>query len=428
MKIFTLLFFVSFSHSLTAQNTYFPPNSNNDWDTLDPANLGWCEDSIQVLYDYLEDINSKAFIVLKEGKIVLEKYFGSFTQDSVWYWASAGKTLRAFTVGIAQEDNLLNITDTTSDYLGQGWTSLTSTQEEKITIWHQLTMTTGLDDGVPDPNCTTSSCLQYESNPGNRWAYHNAPYTLLNDVVSNASGMTFNSYFTTKVKNPVGMDGLFITVGSNSVYFSKPRSMARFGLLMMNDGNWNGTPIMNDMNYFNDMITPSQNINPAYGYLWWLNGQSSFMIPDFQLSFSGNLLPNAPQDTYSALGKNGQITSISPSNDIVVVRMGNSSGNGLVDFNMADSIWYHLNKLECPNLEMDEIVDDHIVSPNPFNEYISLSNTSVIKKVSFYDFRGSLVKQVTDISDKIPTADLEKGVYSLSIETDFGIYRQKIIK
>lgn len=429
MQYFTLLtsFFV-LAFTANTQNTYFPPNSNNNWDTLDPINLGWCDDSIQVLYEHLEEMNSKAFIVLKDGKIVLEKYFGTFTQDSLWYWASAGKTLRAFAVGIAQEENLLNITDTTSEYLGQGWTSLTSSQEEKITIWHQLTMTTGLDDGVPDPDCTNSNCLTYLDEPGDRWAYHNGPYTLLNNVVENASGISFNNYFTTRIKTPTGMDGLFIPVGSNSVYFSKARSMARFGLLMLNNGNWDGTPLMNDLNYFNDMITPSQNLNPAYGYLWWLNGQSSYMIPGFQISVNANLLPNAPQDTYSALGKNGQIISISPSNSLVVIRMGNSAGNGLVDFSMTDNIWYHLNKLECTNLEVDELTDNYLVSPNPFNDYITLKNISTIKKVSFYDLKGALVKQVTELTKQIPTSDLEKGAYLLSIETESGIFRQKILK
>jgi len=51
-------------------------------------------------YRLVENFN----IEVKDGKIVLEKYFGTFTKDSLWYWASAGKTLTAFLVGKAQDE------------------------------------------------------------------------------------------------------------------------------------------------------------------------------------------------------------------------------------------------------------------------------------------------------------------------------------
>ena len=98
--IFILLLIPSVGKS---QSIYFPPLLGNTWDALSPASLGWCEPKIDSLLDYLEAKNSKAFILLKDGKIVIEKYFGTFTIDSVWYWASAGKTLTGFTVGIAQQ-------------------------------------------------------------------------------------------------------------------------------------------------------------------------------------------------------------------------------------------------------------------------------------------------------------------------------------
>jgi len=52
--------------------------------------------------------------------------------------------------------------------------------------------------------------------------------------------------------------------------------MARFGLLILNKGRWDQTPILTDTAYYRQMLTPSQNLNQAYGYLWWLNGQPSF--------------------------------------------------------------------------------------------------------------------------------------------------------
>ena len=164
--ISALLIVLSFGSK--AQSLYFPPLTGDEWETVAPSSLGWCDERIDSLYDLLEENNTKAFIVLKDGKIVLEKYFGTFVQDSAWYWASAGKSLTACLVGIAQQEGFLSIEDTTSSYLGEGWTACTSDQEEKITIRHQLTMTTGLDDQVPENYCTLDTCLIYKADAGTR--------------------------------------------------------------------------------------------------------------------------------------------------------------------------------------------------------------------------------------------------------------------
>src|SRR5688572_24365821 len=101
-----------FSLNAGSQPLYFPPVTGTTWDTISPASLGWCQDKIDTLLDYLGNRNTKAFILLKDGKIAVEQYYGTFTVDSLWYWASAGKSLTAFTVGIAQQEGHLSIQDT----------------------------------------------------------------------------------------------------------------------------------------------------------------------------------------------------------------------------------------------------------------------------------------------------------------------------
>ena len=160
MRPLLLLPLMLLAVSLPAQQLYYPPLFGNTWATTDPAELGWCTDQLPALYDFLEDSNSKAFIVLKDGRIVLERYFGTFTTDSVWYWASAGKSLTAFLAGIAYQEGLLDLDAPTSSYLGAGWTSCTPEQEEAITVRNQLTMTTGLND-TGDLDCTDAACLTY---------------------------------------------------------------------------------------------------------------------------------------------------------------------------------------------------------------------------------------------------------------------------
>ena len=119
MKKIIVILFVLLSVRLYAQNLYFPPNTGNTWDTLAPQSLGYCQASIDSLYNFLERNNTKAFILLKGGKIVLEKYFGLHTQNTPWQWASAGKTITSMMVGVAQQEGFLSINDTTSKYIGK---------------------------------------------------------------------------------------------------------------------------------------------------------------------------------------------------------------------------------------------------------------------------------------------------------------------
>jgi CubicO group peptidase (beta-lactamase class C family) len=325
--------------------SYFPPSSGM-WETIAPAALGWDNTELNDLYSYLEQKNTKAFIILKNGKIAVEKYFGGFSADSNWYWASAGKTMTAFLVGIAQQEGLLSINDKTSLYLGEGWTSLPSAKEDLITIRHQLTMTTGLDDDVPNNDCTVPACLVYKADAGSRWAYHNAPYTLLDKLVETASGTSFNNYFREKIRDRIGMNGLWLATGDNNVYYSTPRSMARFGLLLLNKGSWDNNPILSDTTYFNQQVNTSQNINPSYGYLTWLNGKSTHMRPTLQTVFNGAVVPNAPADMYAALGKNDQKIYVVPSQQLVIVRMGESAGNVQLAVSSFDNeLWARLSTL-----------------------------------------------------------------------------------
>jgi len=400
---------------IQAQSLYFPPITGNTWDTISPQALGYCQSRIDSLYAYLDANNTKAFILLKDGKIVLEKYFGSHTQTTPWQWASAGKTITAFMVGIAQQEGHLVISDTTSAYLGQGWTSCTTTQEEKITIRHQLTMTSGLDDNVADPFCTIDTCLIYKADAGTRWAYHNAPYTLLDGVIENATGQTLNAYTTQKLKNPTGMTGAFIPIGYNNVFYSNARSMARFGLLILNKGNWNGTPIMTDTTYFQQMVNTSQTLNKSYGYLWWLNGKESYMIPGPQLVIPGSLIPNAPLDMISAMGKDGQFLNVVPSQNLIWLRMGEDPTNFPVPYLLNQGIWDYVNALNCASGNEGQQNSNPVVTmyPNPMNDRVMLRSTEQIFKIEIYTIHGQLVKSFNTATKEIMLAvdDLPGGFY-----------------
>ncbi len=94
------------------------------------------------------------------------------------------------------------------------------------------------------------------------------------------------------------------------------------------------------------MTTISQNINNSYGYLWWLNGKSSFMLPTTQTVFDGAMIPNAPNDMIMGLGANDQKMYIIPSKNMVVVRLGNQAGDATYSLSSFDNVlWEKINQV-----------------------------------------------------------------------------------
>ena len=321
---------------------YFPPLNSDNWETKSISELDWNETELQPLLDYLENKNTKSFMVLHEGKIVIEAYFNGHSSTSPWYWASAGKTLTTAMTGIAENEGLLDINDKASDYLGTGWTSAPLEKENLITCKHLLSMSSGLDDSAGDG--VEPENLQYLADAGTRWAYHNV-YVKLQDIVATASGQDWSNYFDNKLKNKIGMSGAWIQTGDFSVYWSTTRSMARFGLLVYADGKWESEQIIPE-SFLNDAVNTSQNLNESYGYMWWLNGKSSYRLPQSQIQFPGELIPNAPDDMYAALGKNDQKIYVVPSKKLVVARMGDAADDqNFALSNFDNALWEKINAL-----------------------------------------------------------------------------------
>ena len=328
----------------TPEAMYFPPNNSTTWETKSLASLGWKETAVQPLKDYLSQKNSKSFMILVNGRIVMEEYFNGHSPTTLWYWASAGKTLTSTITGIAQQEGLININNKVSQYIGT-WTSETSAQENLITCKHLLTMSSGLDDSLGDD--VSAANLKYVANAGSRWAYHNV-YVKLQDVVASASGQTWSNYFNSRLRDKIGMgtDGFWYNnTDGTRVYWSTTRSMARFGLMALNKGKWNGQQIINEA-YLTEATNTSQNINLAYGYLWWLNGKSSYHLPQSQLQLNGSIIPDGPTDMFMALGKNDQKIYVIPSKNMVVIRMGDAADSvnmALSDFD--NVLWQKINAL-----------------------------------------------------------------------------------
>ncbi|MBO2011842.1 serine hydrolase [Hymenobacter negativus] len=395
---------------------YFPPVTGATWATTAPASLGWCQPQFDSLIAFAGRKGSKSLLLLKDGRMVVEHYYGTYTADSAWYWASAGKSLTATLVGLAQQDGLLSITDSTSKYLGR-WTNATRAQQRQLLIRHQLTMTTGLDDSPPAPcdnESTTPSCLLYLAPPASRWAYHTGAYRTLQDVLVQASGATnISSYTSQRLGARIGMSGLW----ANDVFYSKARSMARFGLFILARGSWNGTQIMTDTAYFRRMTTPSQTINRSYGYLWWINGQSSYRLPASQTNFPGSVIPAAPADMIAALGKNDQKVYVVPSLGLVVVRQGNSAGaSRLAASSFDNELWTKIMAVFCRPTATAAAADaaGFLAFPNPAAEVLTLRQPAkTAASVRLLDALGREVlrQPITGTETSVSVAAQSSGLY-----------------
>jgi CubicO group peptidase (beta-lactamase class C family) len=95
-------------------------------------------------------------------------------------------------------------------------------------------------------------------------------------------------------------------VGS-SYGWATTRDWAKFGLLYLHKGNWNGEQLFNE-SWAKYVATPTNTSNGVYGAHFWLN--------------AGGKFPDAPKDLYSASGYQGQKVFIIPSRDLVIVRLG----------------------------------------------------------------------------------------------------------
>lgn len=325
---------------------YFPPLSGDTWEKITLEDLGWNASAEQPLYDFLETNATDAFIILKDGRIVLEKYFGTFDASQNHSWNSTAKTLTSMTVGIAQQEGYLSIDNPSADYMGLGWSSLTAEQEQEITVKHHLTMTTGLDYTVPNNACTDQDCLLFKNTPGTYWYYHQAAYTLLDRIITGAVQQDFKDYFKLKIRDKIGMQGTWISTAYLNLYFSNARSMARFGLLNLNKGVWEDIAILDDDNYFTMATTTSQDLNKSYGYLYWLNGKGNYKVPSSEELFQGKLMPNAPDDLFAGLGAFDQKLHIVPSKGLVIVRMGDSANSDELGPTTFDNeLWEKINAL-----------------------------------------------------------------------------------
>lgn len=293
--------------------------------------------------DLMRDEHVSGLLVVKDEKVVLERYAMGLTPEGRWQSSSMVKSLTACLIGAAIHDGLIrSVDDRVPDYLPD----FAGSAYDDVTIRHLLTMSSGiewsentddLDSDVAENYIKVIAARQrgrireylrtrrLAVPPGTQYYYNTGDTFLLGLILSTVTGRTVSDYCAEKIWAPMGMeqDGFFILDGDDgdeivgSCCGAALRDYARWGLFMLRDGVVDGVRILPEgwVAESTSAIAPDFSFNfegirglktavtaahAGYGYLWWVNWDG----------------------TYEALGSYGQWIYVNPAEQVVVVILG----------------------------------------------------------------------------------------------------------
>ncbi|MCP3097990.1 beta-lactamase family protein [Myxococcus sp. K15C18031901] len=306
-------------HALSAGLVF--PQDDASWPTVDPATAGWDVAKLNAALDFAGSRQTRGLVILQDGRLLAERYWAA-TPNFMRDIASAQKSVVSVLVGIAVDKQLLTLDQSVTSLLGVGWSNTGPLLEARVTLRHLLTMTSGLD-----------TSLQYDAAPGTKWLYNNDAYHRLRLVLERRTGLDIDTLSRAWLFQPVGATHSQWSQRADTDSKGLPlwglemnaRDLARFGLLTLANGLWNGTRVA-PATWLAAATAPSQSLNPSYGRLFWLNGQQFALIPPLSARIDGPLIPSAPQDLFAALGKDDQKVYVSRALGLVVTRIGAQAG------------------------------------------------------------------------------------------------------
>jgi CubicO group peptidase (beta-lactamase class C family) len=301
-----------------------------EWATAEPEEVGLDPEGIEAIGDYLESTDSHCMAVIKGGRLVAEQYWQEYTPETEQEIFSASKSVSATLVGIAQDQGALDIDQPASDFI----TEWQGTDSEDITIRNLLSNDSGryYDFETDYFRMTTAENrtefaigLDQQHPVGEHWEYNNSAIQTLNAVLERATGQDQGEFSQEHLFGPLGMQSHYQPdrSGTEPTFMgvqASCRDLARFGYLYLRGGQWDGEQIVSQ-EFVQEATSPSQELNQAYGFLWWLN-EENYLIPVVGGEGEGLFWPDSPDDAYAALGLGDQIALVLPSQDMVVTRLG----------------------------------------------------------------------------------------------------------
>ncbi len=321
-----ILFLVIVPTNGTSAQTRWVPDywPTTAWQTSTPEAQGMDPNYLTSLDEYINDVDwgiaMVASLVIKNGYIVHETYYGTYGETHRRNIFSCTKSFVSTLVGIAlSEGYISSVNENIVDFFSNRIIANMDSRKEALTIEHLLAMTAGFDwpehpYGADSPyNQMTSSddWVQFvldrpmAHEPGEVWNYNSGASHLLSTIVNISTGQYAHEY---------AEDRLFASLGITHYDWGKdpddnafgganlrlaPRDMAKLGFLFLNNGTWDGVQIVPA-----DWVATATSsfemvgVDRGYGYQWWTHPTLS---------------------AYSARGYLGQFIYVFPDLDMVVV-------------------------------------------------------------------------------------------------------------
>ena len=270
-----------------------------------------------------DEKRTRAVLVIYKNQIIAEKYAKGFTKETKLLGWSMTKSITSAVLGVLEKQDKINLNQKN---LFPEWKN---DERSNITLNNLLQMNSGLE-WVEDYNTIsdvtrmlfidkdmTKTQLQKPliGIPNESWNYSSGTTNLLSGFIKNQfkTHQNYLDFWYAELIDKIGMNSMLIEADVSGNYigssysWATARDWAKFGLLYLHNGNWNGEQIINK-SWVNYSKTPTNGSNGTYGAQFWLN--------------AGGVYPNVPKDLYSCNGYQGQYVFIIPSKELVIVRFG----------------------------------------------------------------------------------------------------------
>lgn len=243
----------------------------------------------------LNKLNTVGFVVVQNDSLLFEEYFDGWRADSVSNSFSVAKSYISLLTGIAmQEGRIKDLKTPVGQYLPEFNTY--DSCHKPITLWHLLTMSTGLDWSESGSSPFSDNAKGYygsnvselamdqpcREEPGKEFDYISGSTQIMSDVLQNIYGKPLNELMREKVWKPLGAEheaywGKDREDGDFKAFcclYATARDFARIGQLWLDSGKWEGQRMV-PVDYWRASITPApltdlDGPNQRYGFFWWL--------------------------------------------------------------------------------------------------------------------------------------------------------------
>lgn len=289
------------------------------------APAGWNGEALAEAWRYAGTINTDAAMVVHGGRTVAT--YGDVTARYLCH--SMRKSFLSALIGPHVEEGRIDLSRTLAD-LGIDDKEGLSEREKQATVYDLLTARSGIyhPSGYETPWMRSIKEVRHSHAPGTYWCYNNWDFNALGTIFEQVTGARIHADFRDRIAGPVGMqdfrfdaereDGWY-SHDDCSVHAAYPfrmsaRDVARFGLLFLRGGAWEGAQVL-PADWVRESVLPYSHAGArgAYGYMWWV-AREGVSFPQVE----------APPGTYSARGAGGHYCVVLPTLDLVVVHRVNT--------------------------------------------------------------------------------------------------------